>query len=79
MSEGCKRHFIQDHCFYECSPNIRPWVVKVCTDTVVFSMSYQLGAGGVIMSHSLIWEHLKMQSQARHGVCYGVMGYGQDL
>ncbi|XP_046676565.1 LOW QUALITY PROTEIN: folate receptor beta-like [Homalodisca vitripennis] len=29
MSESCKRHFTQDHCFYECSPNIGPWVVKV--------------------------------------------------
>ncbi|XP_054284409.1 folate receptor beta-like [Macrosteles quadrilineatus] len=29
MSENCKRHFTQDHCFYECSPNIGPWVVKV--------------------------------------------------
>ncbi|CAH0392840.1 unnamed protein product [Bemisia tabaci] len=29
MSERCRRHFIQDLCFYECSPNVGPWVVKV--------------------------------------------------
>ncbi|XP_067007390.1 folate receptor gamma isoform X2 [Anabrus simplex] len=29
MSEACKRHFQQDLCFYECSPNIGPWVVTV--------------------------------------------------
>nr|CAD7463869.1 unnamed protein product [Timema tahoe] len=29
MSEECRRHFIQDSCFYECSPNVGPWVVKV--------------------------------------------------
>jgi len=29
MSEECRRHFIQDLCFYECSPNIGPWTVRV--------------------------------------------------
>jgi len=29
MSAKCKEHFIQDLCFYECSPNIGPWVQKV--------------------------------------------------
>ncbi|CAG2065434.1 unnamed protein product [Timema podura] len=29
MSEECRKHFIQDSCFYECSPNVGPWVVKV--------------------------------------------------
>lgn len=29
MSPACKRHFIQDSCFYECEPNVRPWVVRV--------------------------------------------------
>jgi len=29
MSEKCKKHFVQDLCFYECSPNIGPWVVSV--------------------------------------------------
>ncbi|KAI5704769.1 hypothetical protein M8J76_014166 [Diaphorina citri] len=29
MSVGCKRHFIQDSCFYECEPNVRPWAVRV--------------------------------------------------
>ncbi|KAK3860461.1 hypothetical protein Pcinc_033488 [Petrolisthes cinctipes] len=28
MSDKCRRHFMQDHCFYECSPNVGPWVVK---------------------------------------------------
>ncbi|XP_071547555.1 folate receptor beta-like isoform X2 [Panulirus ornatus] len=28
MSEDCHRHFLQDHCFYECSPNVGPWVVS---------------------------------------------------
>lgn len=29
MSSKCMRHFIQDLCFYECEPNLGPWVVKV--------------------------------------------------
>lgn len=29
MSPECHRHFKQDHCFYECSPNIGPFVVSV--------------------------------------------------
>nr|CAD7410602.1 unnamed protein product [Timema poppensis] len=29
MSEECRRHFVQDSCFYECSPNVGPWAVKV--------------------------------------------------
>nr|XP_027222054.1 folate receptor gamma-like [Penaeus vannamei]XP_027222055.1 folate receptor gamma-like [Penaeus vannamei]XP_027222056.1 folate receptor gamma-like [Penaeus vannamei] len=28
MSRECHRHFKQDHCFYECSPNVGPWVVS---------------------------------------------------
>ncbi|KAL7637365.1 UNVERIFIED_CONTAM: hypothetical protein RMT77_012091 [Armadillidium vulgare] len=28
LSAECLKHFNQDHCFYECSPNIGPWVVK---------------------------------------------------
>ena len=27
MSESCKRHFKRDTCFYECSPNLSPWIV----------------------------------------------------
>ncbi|XP_072317934.1 folate receptor [Eucyclogobius newberryi] len=26
MSEQCKSHFIQDTCFYECSPHLGPWI-----------------------------------------------------
>uniref|UniRef100_A0A8C6KMA3 Folate receptor n=1 Tax=Nothobranchius furzeri TaxID=105023 RepID=A0A8C6KMA3_NOTFU len=26
MSPSCKRHFIQDTCFYECSPHLGPWI-----------------------------------------------------
>ncbi|KAL8191382.1 UNVERIFIED_CONTAM: Folate receptor alpha [Gekko kuhli] len=26
MSEKCKKHFIQDTCLYECSPNLGPWI-----------------------------------------------------
>ncbi|XP_072432852.1 folate receptor isoform X1 [Chiloscyllium punctatum] len=29
MTEKCKRHFIQDTCLYECSPNLGPWIVTV--------------------------------------------------
>ncbi|CAH1776898.1 unnamed protein product [Owenia fusiformis] len=28
MTEKCRKHFIQDLCFYECSPNVGPWLVK---------------------------------------------------
>jgi len=29
MSDKCRRHFQRDLCFYECSPNVGPWVAKV--------------------------------------------------
>ncbi|KAL7982844.1 hypothetical protein Chor_013450 [Crotalus horridus] len=29
MSDRCKKHFIQDTCLYECSPNLGPWIEKV--------------------------------------------------
>ncbi|XP_078485090.1 folate receptor gamma-like [Ciona intestinalis] len=29
MSEKCRRHFNEDSCFYECSPNMGPWIVDV--------------------------------------------------
>ncbi|XP_051881782.1 folate receptor [Pristis pectinata] len=28
MTEKCKRHFIQDTCLYECSPNLGPWIQR---------------------------------------------------
>ena len=28
MSDKCKRHFMRDTCFYECSPNLGPWLVE---------------------------------------------------
>ncbi|KAL1774222.1 Folate receptor alpha [Sigmodon hispidus] len=29
MESKCKRHFIQDTCLYECSPNLGPWIQQV--------------------------------------------------
>ncbi|XP_055138779.1 folate receptor beta isoform X2 [Symphalangus syndactylus] len=29
MEPACKRHFIQDTCLYECSPNLGPWIQQV--------------------------------------------------
>uniref|UniRef100_A0A8D2D0T8 Folate receptor alpha n=1 Tax=Sciurus vulgaris TaxID=55149 RepID=A0A8D2D0T8_SCIVU len=29
MAPACKRHFIQDTCLYECSPNLGPWIQQV--------------------------------------------------
>ncbi|KAM4702277.1 folate receptor alpha-like isoform 1-T2 [Discoglossus pictus] len=29
MTPQCKKHFIQDTCFYECSPNLGPWIQAV--------------------------------------------------
>ncbi|NWR43283.1 FOLR1 protein, partial [Regulus satrapa] len=29
MPAKCKRHFIQDMCLYECSPNLGPWIQQV--------------------------------------------------
>lgn len=29
MSNACREHFHKDLCFYECEPNIGPWIVKV--------------------------------------------------
>ncbi|XP_054663608.1 folate receptor gamma-like isoform X1 [Grus americana] len=31
MPEKCKRHFIQDTCLYECSPNLGPWIDQADT------------------------------------------------
>ncbi|XP_059472793.1 folate receptor beta-like [Neocloeon triangulifer] len=28
LSPKCRKHFIQDLCFYECSPNTGPWIVS---------------------------------------------------
>ncbi|XP_010225120.1 PREDICTED: folate receptor alpha-like, partial [Tinamus guttatus] len=28
MAAKCKRHFVQDTCLYECSPNLGPWIDK---------------------------------------------------
>ncbi|GAB5577427.1 folate receptor beta [Prionailurus iriomotensis] len=29
IEPACKRHFIQDNCLYECSPNLGPWIQEV--------------------------------------------------
>ncbi|KAK6172522.1 hypothetical protein SNE40_016158 [Patella caerulea] len=29
LSPKCREHFMQDLCFYECSPNVGPWLVPV--------------------------------------------------
>ncbi|XP_064157741.1 folate receptor [Anguilla rostrata] len=29
MKNSCKQHFIQDTCFYECSPHLGPWIQPV--------------------------------------------------
>ncbi len=29
LSTPCQKHFMQDLCFYECSPNVGPWLVPV--------------------------------------------------
>ncbi|XP_066555312.1 folate receptor [Amia ocellicauda] len=29
MTPACKQHFIQDTCFYECSPHLGPWIDQV--------------------------------------------------
>ncbi|XP_066935141.1 folate receptor gamma-like [Clytia hemisphaerica] len=31
MSDKCKQHFKRDTCFYECSPNLGPWIVADTT------------------------------------------------
>ncbi|XP_032811291.2 folate receptor gamma-like isoform X1 [Petromyzon marinus] len=28
LSDKCKKHFVQDTCLYECSPNLGPWIQK---------------------------------------------------
>uniref|UniRef100_A0A8C9N085 Folate receptor-like domain-containing protein n=1 Tax=Serinus canaria TaxID=9135 RepID=A0A8C9N085_SERCA len=33
MPPKCKRHFIQDTCLYECSPNLGPWIQQVAFPT----------------------------------------------
>lgn len=29
LSKACEKHFMQDLCFYECSPNLGPWLAPV--------------------------------------------------
>uniref|UniRef100_H2ZLB1 Folate receptor-like domain-containing protein n=1 Tax=Ciona savignyi TaxID=51511 RepID=H2ZLB1_CIOSA len=29
MSDKCRQRFNEDNCFYECSPNMGPWIVDV--------------------------------------------------
>lgn len=29
MMPGCQQHFLQAICFYECSPNLGPWIRQV--------------------------------------------------
>ncbi|XP_072467433.1 sperm-egg fusion protein Juno [Notamacropus eugenii] len=31
MTPSCRKHFIQDACLYECSPNLGPWIQEVST------------------------------------------------
>jgi len=63
MSEDCKRHFRQDLCFYECSPNIGPWTVKVgdmynlyvwCTAVAVFVCIHILSILFILFVSSLL-------------------------
>uniref|UniRef100_A0A673BCP5 Folate receptor alpha-like n=1 Tax=Sphaeramia orbicularis TaxID=375764 RepID=A0A673BCP5_9TELE len=37
MSEQCKKHFIQDTCFYECSPHLGPWIQQVWSMSWIWS------------------------------------------
>ncbi|CAK9297506.1 unnamed protein product [Gordionus sp. m RMFG-2023] len=29
ISAKCKRHFVRDNCFFECSPNVGPWIRRL--------------------------------------------------
>lgn len=40
MSDECRKHFTQDHCFYECSPNVGPWVVFVSIGALLCTSAY---------------------------------------
>ncbi|OWK17783.1 FOLR2 [Cervus elaphus hippelaphus] len=40
MEPACKRHFIQDTCLYECSPNLGPWIQE--------ASNYSRGSGRCI-------------------------------
>ncbi|CAH2225925.1 folate receptor alpha isoform X1 [Pelobates cultripes] len=42
MSPECKKHFIQDTCFYECSPNLGPWIQAL---TVAFGETPSMRTG----------------------------------
>ncbi|XP_038425261.1 sperm-egg fusion protein Juno isoform X3 [Canis lupus familiaris] len=46
MMPGCEEHFIQAVCFYECSPNLGPWIQKVGSS----------GQGERIRDAPLCWE-----------------------
>lgn len=43
MPEKCKRHFIQDTCLYECSPNLGPWIDEVGADPTLTHPPGSLG------------------------------------
>ena len=51
MEPACKRHFIQDTCLYECSPNLGPWIREV------WAPAPQTGASAEGKVHwSLAWR-----------------------
>lgn len=40
MTPACKRHFIQDTCLYECSPNLGPWIQQVMGQEGALGLSF---------------------------------------
>ncbi|XP_018430905.1 PREDICTED: folate receptor beta-like [Nanorana parkeri] len=57
MSDACKKHFIQDTCFYECSPNLGPWIQPVRRGPF---MIIEVTVGGFVScdlyTHSTRWS-----------------------
>lgn len=59
MSEECRKHFIQDTCFYECSPHLGPWIQTVC---IMHLCSHSLL---YVCTYNTRWQHQKLKGRLR--------------
>lgn len=67
MPPKCKRHFIQDMCLYECSPNLGPWIDQVESNAVWWSGAY----GGVMCN--MVVLHMICCGMYRCVGCPGIL------
>lgn len=65
MSDKCKQHFIQDTCFYECSPHLGPWIQNVSPKVFVGLCSVGLCVA-VVLVCSTRWQQRNGAALQQH-------------